>query len=89
MVFFKTAGKNLYSGRKWKALELVSQAYNNLAVKDIYETFDYAEFLKNNKKFKESIFYYTKIIDEVKKNHPLYIESTDGRGVAYEQINEW
>ena len=57
--------------------------------KDIYETFDYAEFLKNNKKFKESIFYYTKIIDEVKKNHPLYIESTDGRGVAYEQINEW
>ena len=79
----------IQGGNEKKALELVSQAYNNLAVKDIYETFDYAEFLKNNKKFKESIFYYTKIIDEVKKNHPLYIESTDGRGVAYEQINEW
>ena len=72
-----------------KALELVRKAYNNLVNKDIYETFDYAEFLKNNKKFKEAIFYYSKIIDEVKKNHPLYIESTDGRGVAYERINEW
>ena len=40
---------------KDKALELVSKAYNNLASKDIYETFDYAEFLKNNEKFKESI----------------------------------
>ena len=57
--------------------------------KDIYQTFDYAEFLKNNEKFEESIFYYNKIINEVKKNHPLYVEATDGRGVAYERIGEW
>ena len=30
------------------ALILVTDAYNSLAIKDIYETFDYAEFLKNN-----------------------------------------
>ena len=41
---------------KDKALELVRKAYNNLANKDIYETFDYAEFLKNNEKFEESFF---------------------------------
>ena len=29
------------------------------------------------------------IIEEVKKNHPLFAESTDGRGVAYERIGEW
>ena len=74
---------------KVKAIELVSNSYNNLANKDIYETFDYAEFLKNNTKFKESIYYYTKVINEVKKNHPLYAESTDGRGVAYERNGEW
>ena len=74
---------------KVKAIELVSNSYNNLANKDIYETFDYAEFLKNNAKFKESIRYYTKVINEVKKNHPLYAESTDGRGVAYERTGEW
>ena len=74
---------------KNKALELVSDAYNSLANKDIYETFDYAEFLKNNNKFNESITYYSKVINEVKKDHPLYAEATDGRGVAYEQINDW
>ena len=25
----------------------------------------------------------------IKKNHPLYSEATDGRGVAYERIGEW
>ena len=74
---------------KKKALELVGDAYNGLVNKDIYEIFDYAEFLKNNEKFNESIIHYSKIINEVKKDHPLYAEATDGRGVAYEQINDW
>jgi len=74
---------------KDKAIELLSKAYNNLASKDIYKTFDYAEFLKNNEKFEESIHYYTKVINEIKKNHILYAESTDGRGVAYERTGEW
>ena len=74
---------------KDKALELVRKAYNNLANKDTYETFDYAEFLKNNEKFEESILYYSKVIDEVKKNHLLYPEAADGRGVAYERTGEW
>ncbi len=72
-----------------KAINLVGEAYNDLINKDIYETFDYAEFLKNNEKFNESITYYSMIIEEVKKNHPLFAESTDGRGVAYERIGEW
>ena len=29
------------------------------------------------------------IIDKVEKNHPLYAESTDGRGISYERTNEW
>ena len=72
-----------------KALELVNKSYNSLINKDVYQTFDYAEFLKNIEKFKESISYYSKIINEVKQDHPLYAEVTDGRGVAYERINEW
>jgi len=75
--------------KKNKALKLVGDAYNSLAVKEIYETFDYAEFLKNNEKFEDSIIYYSKIINEVEKDHPLYAESTDGRGIAYERIGEW
>ena len=79
----------LQEKNKENALKLIRNAYDNLDSKDIYEIFDYAEFLKNNEKFKESIFYYAKVINKVKKNHPLYIESTDGRGVAYERIGDW
>ncbi len=74
---------------KEKALKLIDDAYINLVNKDIYETFDYAEFLKSNEKFKESITYYTKVLNKINKDHPLYVESTDGRGVAYERIGEW
>ena len=79
----------IQDNNKEKALKLLSNAYKNLINKDIYVTFDYAEFLKNNEKFKESIPYYTKILNEVEKSHPLYVEATDGRGVAYERIGEW
>ena len=72
-----------------KAIKLLGNAYEDLVNKDIYETFDYAKFLKNNKKFKESIIYYSKIINEIEKDHPIYPEVTDGRGIAYEQIGEW
>ena len=72
-----------------KALEILSNAYDNLNYKDIHEIFDYAEFLKNNEKFEESIPYYTKVIDKIKEDHPLYAESTDGRGIAYERTGQW
>ena len=72
-----------------EAIELLKNSYDNMLNKEIYETFDYAEFLKNNEKFKESIPLYTKIINLVEKENPLYAEATDGRGVAYERIGEW
>ena len=71
------------------ALKLITNAYNNLEDKDIYETFDYAKFLKNNEKFKDAILYYSNVLNRVEKSHPLYVEATDGRGVAYERIGKW
>ena len=79
----------IQEGNKDYALKLLRSAYHNLSNHNIYETFDYAEFLKNNEKFEESILYYNKVLNKVKKNHPLYMESTDGRGVSYERIGEW
>ena len=72
-----------------EALKLLKKSYDNLLNKEIYATFDYAEFLKNNEKFEESIPLYTKIIETVGKKHPLYSEATDGRGVSFERIGEW
>ena len=74
---------------KKAAVRLTEEAYNNFDEKDIYATFDYAEFLKNNELFEKSISLYTYIINKVNKDHPLYSESTDGRGVSYERIGQW
>ncbi len=74
---------------KEKAIKVLSISYNNLLNKGIYETFDYAEFLKNNEKFEDSIIYYSRIIDAINKDHLLYAEVMDGRGIAYERIGEW
>ncbi len=72
-----------------KSFQLLGEAFNNLNIKDLYKIFDYAEFLKNNEEFNESIKYYSDILQQINKEHPLYPEVTDGRGVAYERIGEW
>ena len=76
-------------GKKKESIKLLSRAYNELPSKGVYETFDYAEFLKNNEEFEKSIKFYTSVLTKINKQHPLYPEVTDGRGVAYERIGEW
>jgi tetratricopeptide (TPR) repeat protein len=74
---------------KNKAIKLTSDVYEDLNIKEVYETFDFAEFLKNNEKFEKSITYYTVVLETINQTHPLFSEATDGRGVAYERIGEW
>ena len=72
-----------------KALSILKIAYDKTSKKRIYQTFDYAEFLKNNDKFESSIQYYSEVIKFINKDHPLYPAATDGRGVAYERQGNW
>ncbi len=74
---------------KNEAIKLLTKSYNDLPVKGVYEVFDYAEFLKNNDKYSDSIEYYSKILAKIDATHPLYPEVTDSRGVAYERIGKW
>ena len=76
-------------GKTEKAIEFLTNNYNKLPKKTIYETFDYANFLKNNDQYKSSIKFFSEIINNIRKDHPLYPEVMDGRGVAYERIGEW
>ena len=85
----QTARILIQEKKKNKAIKLVRNIYNDLNNKNVYQTYDFAEFLKNNEKFDESINYYTQIINNVNKKHPLYSEVTDGRGIAYERIGKW
>ena len=75
--------------KKEKAIKLLTNAYEKLHQKNIYETYDYANFLKNNDKFENSITLYNQVIKKIKTSHPLYPEATEGRGVAFERIGKW
>ena len=87
---YKQISKILIQEKKEElSIKLLSKAYNELHSKGLYEIFDYAEFLKNNEKFKESIKFYSEILDSINQSHPLFPEVTDSRGVAYERIGEW
>ncbi len=74
---------------KARSIKLFKNSYNDLEVKGIYDTYDFAEFLKNNEEFEESIYYYTNILSKIDNEHPLYPKVTDGRGVAYERTDQW
>ena len=74
---------------KDEAIKLLTSSFNNLPSKNVYEIFDYAEFLKNNEKFSDSIKYFTEILERIDAKHPLFSEVTDSRGVAYERNGEW
>ena len=75
--------------KKEKALKDLTNAYNQLPEKSIYEKFDYARFLKNNDQFEESVKFYTEIINNINIEHPLYPQVKDGRGVSYERLGKW
>ena len=76
-------------GREEEAVDYFKKSFLKIKNPTIYEIFDYAEFLKNNERFKESIKYYSKLITLIDKKHDMYGQVLDGRGVAYERIDEW
>ena len=65
------------------------ESFQKLSKKKLYEIFDYAQFLKSNKRYNEAIKYYTNILDIIDTAHPLYPEVADNRGVAYERSGNW
>ena len=45
--------------------------------------------VKNNEQYEDSIKYYSEILKVINKNHNLYAQVLDGRGVAYERTDQW
>ena len=72
-----------------EALNYLGRVFNDIKNPNILEIYEYAYFLKNNKNYKESIKYYTKVLNLIDNKHKLYPLSTDGRGISYERIGNW
>ncbi len=72
-----------------QAIKVLENSYKNLSSPNLYQTYDLAQFLKNNQKFDKSINYYSKVLLNLSKSHELYAKAKDGRGIAYEQTGNW
>ncbi|MDC1095974.1 hypothetical protein OAS47_01505 [Pelagibacteraceae bacterium] len=72
-----------------QALKLVLNFFSKIKNPSINEMFDYAKILKNNEKYKESIFFFDKVLDLISEKHNLYPSAKEGRGIAHERIDNW
>ena len=76
-------------GNKQVAVEYLKDKYKKIKSPSLYEIFDFAEFLKNNENYDDSIKYYSQLLSLIDKKHDLYAQVLDGRGIAYERTNQW
>jgi len=76
-------------GREDESVEFLKNRYNKISSPSVNAVYDYASFLKNNKKYEESINYYTKVLNLIDKDNHLYPKAADGRGIAYERTDNW
>ena len=67
---------------------LLKEVYNSLN-KDIYDTFDYANFLRNNENYEDSVKFYSEILEIISDQHKLYPVVLERRGMAYERMDKW
>jgi tetratricopeptide (TPR) repeat protein len=75
--------------QKKNSIKSLKSSFKRLENPTIYEIFDYAEFLKNNDKYKESINYYSDVLRSINSKNALYGKVVDGRGIAYERTDQW
>jgi len=76
-------------GKKKQAINSLKKSFEKIINPTTYEIFDYAEFLKNNEKYEESIEYYTEVLSLIETKNDLYAQVMNSRGVAYERTNQW
>ena len=72
-----------------EAKKILKKTFKSLRNPDLYQIFDYANFLKNNEMFEESINYYSKVLSLISVENNLYPKAKDGRGIAYERTDKW
>ena len=82
------AALNEEEGKEKEALSLIESTFKKIKP-GIYETFDLANFLRNQKKYEESINLYSDILLIINEDHELYPKVLDRRGTAYERTNKW
>ena len=69
-------------------IEYLNRIYKNID-KNIFRTFDFANFLRGHDKFSDSIKLYSDILSTMKSDNIMYPRILDRRGTAYERNGNW
>ena len=72
-----------------KALSFLINNFNNIKDPNLKIIYDVANLYRGFGKFKESIDYYTKVINILDNKHPSYADILYRRGASYERIEMW
>ena len=73
--------------KKDEAVKSLTKSYRKINP-SIYQTYDFANFLRNNEDYESSIKLYTTLLSKINKNHELYPKILDRRGTAYEIVKK-
>ena len=72
-----------------KALSFLINNFNNIKDPNLKIIYDVANLYRGFGKFKESIDYYTKVLNILDNKHPSYADILYRRGASYERIKMW
>ena len=76
-------------GKKDEAIQILKDSFSQINHPNLFQKIEFANYLKNNKMYEEAIKYYSEILKTIDKNHILYPQATDGRGISYERTGLW
>ena len=71
------------------AINFLNKSFNELDNPTVKNYVDLANFFKDFEKYEESIKYYTKVLNNIPNDHPLYSKILHRRGMSYERLKLW
>lgn len=74
---------------KESAINFLNKSFNKLENPTVENYYDLANFYKDFEKYEKSIKYYTKALNNISYDHPLYSKILHRRGMGYERLKLW
>ncbi|HJO75943.1 MAG TPA: hypothetical protein QF658_00130, partial [Pelagibacteraceae bacterium] len=71
------------------AINFLNKSFKKLENPTVKNYYDLANLFKDFKKYEDSIKYYTKVLNDISKDNPLYSKILYKRGVSYERLKLW
>ena len=93
-IFSWFASKNIASilldeQGKELAVSILEKEYNKISKPSLDHNYELANFYKDNEYYEKSIKHYTLVLNQIKKDHPLFSKALHRRGTSYERLGKW